>query len=158
VYRFADGYIERLPGFAEELVQLHPNVILAPASGPAVAAKKVSSTIPIVTAALADGVHLGLIASEAHPGGNVTGIAARPCRRRHRMKRSGRQRASSPASRAKSCPNTCPRSDRKPRACPPRRSGLVQLARDWRVRGTIGKSKACPKGSLLSWKCHHSRA
>jgi putative tryptophan/tyrosine transport system substrate-binding protein len=75
VYRFADGYIERLPGLAEELVQLHPNVILAPASGPAVAAKKVSSAIPIVTAALADGVHLGLIASEARPGGNVTGIA-----------------------------------------------------------------------------------
>jgi putative ABC transport system substrate-binding protein len=75
VYRFAEGYIERLPAFAEELVQTRPNVILAPASGPAVAAKKVSSTIPIVTAALADGVHLGLIASEARPGGNVTGIA-----------------------------------------------------------------------------------
>jgi putative ABC transport system substrate-binding protein len=75
VYRFAEGYIERLPALAEELAQLHPNVILAPASGPAVAAKKVSSTIPIVTAALADGVHLGLIASEARPGGNVTGIA-----------------------------------------------------------------------------------
>jgi putative tryptophan/tyrosine transport system substrate-binding protein len=75
VYRFADGYIERLPALAEELAQLHPNVILAPASGPAVAAKKVSSAIPIVTAALADGVHLGLIVSEARPGGNVTGIA-----------------------------------------------------------------------------------
>src|SRR6516164_2890487 len=74
VYRFAEGYIERLPALAAELAQLHPDVILAPASGPAVAAKKVSSTIPIVTAALADGVHLGLIASEAHPGGNVTGI------------------------------------------------------------------------------------
>jgi putative ABC transport system substrate-binding protein len=75
VYRFADGYIDRLPALAGELAQLHPDVILAPASGPAVAAKKVSSTIPIVTAALADGVHLGLIASEARPGGNVTGIA-----------------------------------------------------------------------------------
>jgi putative ABC transport system substrate-binding protein len=75
VYRFADGYIERLPALAEELTRFHPNVILAPASGPAVAAKKASSTIPIVTAALADGVHLGLIASEARPGGNVTGIA-----------------------------------------------------------------------------------
>lgn len=64
VYRFADGYIERLPVLAEGLVQLHPDVILAPASGPAVAANKATSTIPIVTPALADAMHLGLIASE----------------------------------------------------------------------------------------------
>ena len=75
VYRYADGYVERLPALAEELVRFHPSVILAPASGPAVAARKATSTIPIVTPALADAVHLGLIASEAHPGGNVTGIA-----------------------------------------------------------------------------------
>jgi putative tryptophan/tyrosine transport system substrate-binding protein len=75
VYRYADGYVERLPALAEELVRFHPNVILAPASGPAVAAKKATSTIAIVTPALADAVHLGLIASESRPGGNVTGIA-----------------------------------------------------------------------------------
>jgi putative tryptophan/tyrosine transport system substrate-binding protein len=75
VYRNADGYIERLPPLAEELVRLHPSVILAPASGPAVAAKNVTSTIPIVTPALADAVHLGLIASESRPASNVTGIA-----------------------------------------------------------------------------------
>jgi putative tryptophan/tyrosine transport system substrate-binding protein len=75
VYRFADGYIERLPEFAEELIRLHPNVILAAASGPAVAAKKATSTIPIITPALADAVHLGLIASDSRPGGNVTGIS-----------------------------------------------------------------------------------
>jgi putative tryptophan/tyrosine transport system substrate-binding protein len=74
VYRNADGYTERLPKLAEELVQLKPSVILAAASGPAVAAKNATATIPIVTPALADAVHLGLIASEAHPGGNVTGI------------------------------------------------------------------------------------
>jgi putative tryptophan/tyrosine transport system substrate-binding protein len=74
VYRFADGYIERLPSLADELVRLNPDVILAPASGPAVAAKKATATIPIVTPALADAVHLGLIASESRPGGNVTGI------------------------------------------------------------------------------------
>jgi len=73
-YRFADGYIERLPALADEVVRLHPNVILAPASGPAVAAKNASATIPIVTPALADAVHLGLIASDSRPGGNVTGI------------------------------------------------------------------------------------
>jgi putative ABC transport system substrate-binding protein len=74
VYRFADGYIERLPSLAEELIRLNPDVILAPASGPAVAAKKATATIPIVTPALADAVHLGLIASESRPGGNITGI------------------------------------------------------------------------------------
>jgi putative tryptophan/tyrosine transport system substrate-binding protein len=74
VYRYADGYVERLPALAQELVRLNPAVILAPASGPAVAAKQVTATIPIVTPALADAVHLGLIASEARPGGNVTGI------------------------------------------------------------------------------------
>jgi putative tryptophan/tyrosine transport system substrate-binding protein len=74
-YRYADGYVERLPALAEELVRLHPSLILAPASGPAVAARKATSTIPIVTPALADAVHLGLIASESRPGGNVTGIA-----------------------------------------------------------------------------------
>jgi putative ABC transport system substrate-binding protein len=75
VYRFAGGYIEQLATLAEEVVRLHPAVILAAASGPAVAAKKATATIPIVTPALADAVHLGLIASEARPGGNVTGIA-----------------------------------------------------------------------------------
>jgi putative tryptophan/tyrosine transport system substrate-binding protein len=75
VHRFADGYIERLLTLADEVVRLHPAVILAAASGPAVAAKKATATIPIVTPALADAVHLGLIASEARPGGNVTGIA-----------------------------------------------------------------------------------
>src|SRR5215469_11404929 len=75
VYRYADGYVERLPSLAAELIRLHPNVILAPASGPAVAAKNATSSIPIVTPALADAVHLGLIASESRPGSNVTGIA-----------------------------------------------------------------------------------
>jgi putative ABC transport system substrate-binding protein len=75
VYRFAEGYSEQLPTLAAEVVRLHPAVILAASSGPAVAAKKATATIPIVTPALADAVHLGLVASEARPGGNVTGIA-----------------------------------------------------------------------------------
>jgi putative tryptophan/tyrosine transport system substrate-binding protein len=74
VYRFADGYVQRLPALAEEVVRLKPSIILAPASGSAVAAKNATSTIPIVVPALADAVHLGLVASEARPGGNVTGI------------------------------------------------------------------------------------
>jgi putative ABC transport system substrate-binding protein len=51
VPRFADGYIERLPVLAHELVQLRPSLILAPASGPAVAAKRATATIPIVSPA-----------------------------------------------------------------------------------------------------------
>jgi putative tryptophan/tyrosine transport system substrate-binding protein len=74
LYRFTDGYQERLPALTEEVVRLKPDVILATAAINAVAARKATSTIPIVTPALADAVHLGLIASEARPGGNVTGI------------------------------------------------------------------------------------
>jgi putative ABC transport system substrate-binding protein len=74
VYRYADGYAERMPALAEELVRLKPKVILAAATGQAIAAKNATATIPIVTPALADAVHLGLVASDARPGGNVTGI------------------------------------------------------------------------------------
>jgi putative tryptophan/tyrosine transport system substrate-binding protein len=73
--RFADGYAERLPLLADELVRLNPTAILAPGSGPAVAARKATAAIPIVAPALGDTVHLGLIASESRPGGNVTGIS-----------------------------------------------------------------------------------
>ena len=74
VYRFSEGYQDRLPVLADELVRLNPNVILASAVVAAVAARKATSSIPIVCPALADAVHLGLVASEARPGGNVTGI------------------------------------------------------------------------------------
>jgi putative ABC transport system substrate-binding protein len=74
VYRFAEDHLERLPALAEELVRLKPAVILAPAVVDAVAARKATATIPIVSAALADPVSLGLVASLARPGGNVTGI------------------------------------------------------------------------------------
>ena len=74
VYRFAEGRVERLPAPAEELVQLKPALIVAAAIDAAVAVKNVTATIPIMTPVLADAVHLGLIASYAHPGGNVTGI------------------------------------------------------------------------------------
>jgi putative ABC transport system substrate-binding protein len=73
VYRFTDGYQDRLPALTEEVIQLNPDAILAPAVISAVLARK-ATTIPIVCGALADAVNLGLIASEARPGGNVTGI------------------------------------------------------------------------------------
>ena len=72
--RSAGGDWDRLPAIVEEIVQLKPDVIYAFATVEAVAARKATSTIPIVCAALARRVHLGLIASEARPGGNVTGI------------------------------------------------------------------------------------
>jgi len=61
--------------FTEIVVFSLSRILLATATLQAVAARKVTATIPIVCPALADAVRLGLIASEAHPGGNVTGIA-----------------------------------------------------------------------------------
>src|SRR5580693_2655109 len=66
-YRFAENRLERLDALAEELVRLKPAVIMAPAMVDAVAARKATGTIPIVTAALAEPVSLGLVASVARP-------------------------------------------------------------------------------------------
>jgi putative ABC transport system substrate-binding protein len=73
-YRFADGRDERLPALALELIRLKPTIIVAPGVNAAVAARNVTKTIPIVSWALADAIELGLVASYARPGGNVTGI------------------------------------------------------------------------------------
>jgi putative ABC transport system substrate-binding protein len=73
-YHFSGGYQDRLPALAEEVVRLNPNVIVGSAVVAAVAARKVTSTIPIVCPALADAVNLGLILSEARPSTNVTGV------------------------------------------------------------------------------------
>jgi putative ABC transport system substrate-binding protein len=75
VYTSAKFHPERLAKAAEELVQLNPDIIVAPATIQAVAAKKATDTIPIVVPVLADPVELGFVASEARPSGNVTGIA-----------------------------------------------------------------------------------
>jgi ABC-type uncharacterized transport system substrate-binding protein len=74
VPRYAEGFPERLPALAQEIVALKPAVIVAAAVNAAVPARAATQTIPIVCPALADAVHLGLIASDARPGGNVTGI------------------------------------------------------------------------------------
>jgi len=74
VARYAEGIQDRLPALAEEIVGLKPDVIVAAAVNAAVPARAATSVIPIVCPALADAIHLGLIASEARPGGNVTGI------------------------------------------------------------------------------------
>ena len=72
--RSANSDWDRLPAVEEEIIQLKRDIIYAYATLEAVAARRAASTIPIVCAALADAVHLGLIASEARPGGNFTGI------------------------------------------------------------------------------------
>jgi putative ABC transport system substrate-binding protein len=74
-YRFAEGRHDRLPEFAAQLVQLKVDVIAAGPTPPAVAAKNATRNIPIVMTAVGDPVRLGLVASLARPGGNVTGVA-----------------------------------------------------------------------------------
>lgn len=75
VYRSYEGRADRVPGAALELVRQNPDIIIAPATLDAVALKQITATIPIIVPALADPVELGLVASEARPGGNLTGIA-----------------------------------------------------------------------------------
>ena len=75
-YRYARGQVERLPELAAELVRLHPDVIVAPYTPPALAAKRATATIPIVFAVVADAVGAGLIASLGRPGGNITGLTS----------------------------------------------------------------------------------
>ena len=75
-YRFAGGQVERLPELAAELVRLKLDVIVAPYTPPALAAKRATSTIPIVFAVVADAVGAGLIANFARPGRNITGLTS----------------------------------------------------------------------------------
>jgi putative ABC transport system substrate-binding protein len=72
--RFADGFLDRLPALAKELVELKPDVVLAPATPPALALRAATGSIPIVCPLLENPVGLGLVASENRPGGNVTGL------------------------------------------------------------------------------------
>jgi len=72
-YRSADGKVDRLSSLAAELVSLNVQVIVAAATVPALAAKRASTTIPIVFTHVSDPVGTGLVTSFARPGGNVTG-------------------------------------------------------------------------------------
>ena len=74
--RFAEGKPERLPELAADLVRLKVDLIVTTGDPQALAAKKATSTIPIVMANTADPVASGLIASLARPGGNVTGLSS----------------------------------------------------------------------------------
>jgi putative tryptophan/tyrosine transport system substrate-binding protein len=73
--RYAEGRIERFEEFAVELVRLNADVIIVVTTPAAFAVRNVTKTIPIVHPAAIDPVGTGLIASLAHPGGNITGLA-----------------------------------------------------------------------------------
>ncbi len=73
-YRWAEGHTDRFGEIAAELVGLKVDVIVTVGSA-AVAAKRATSTIPIVFALDKDPVASGLVASLARPGGNVTGLS-----------------------------------------------------------------------------------
>jgi putative ABC transport system substrate-binding protein len=74
-WRFAEGSFERLTGLATDLVRLKVDVIVAVASAAISAAKKATSTIPIVMATTGDPVGSGFVKSLALPGGNITGLS-----------------------------------------------------------------------------------
>ena len=73
-YRWAEGKAERLPELATELVRLKVDAMFAITSAAARAAKAATSTIPAVFVGVSDPVKYGLVASFAHPGGNITGL------------------------------------------------------------------------------------
>jgi putative tryptophan/tyrosine transport system substrate-binding protein len=72
-YRWAEGKLDRLPELAAELVSLGVDIIVTGGTPPVLAAKKATNTIPIVAANADNLVELGVVASLARPGGNVTG-------------------------------------------------------------------------------------
>jgi len=76
--RFADTDRARLPALAKELVAAGVDVIVTIGTPTVGAAKEATVTIPIIMAGSTDPVELGLVASLAHPGGNVTGVTHNP--------------------------------------------------------------------------------
>jgi ABC-type uncharacterized transport system substrate-binding protein len=75
-YRFAEQKQGRLPELAADLVHLKVDLIVVTGQAPALAAKKATTTIPVVMTSVSDPVGAGLVASLARPGGNVTGFSS----------------------------------------------------------------------------------
>jgi putative ABC transport system substrate-binding protein len=78
-YRWADNQADRLPAMAADLVRRRVSLIVATGGGQApLAAKAATTALPIVFNTADDPVSLGLVASLAQPGGNVTGVSICP--------------------------------------------------------------------------------
>jgi putative tryptophan/tyrosine transport system substrate-binding protein len=74
-YRWAGGDVGRIRTFAKELVELSPEIMVGYATPSVVALQQETRSIPIVFLSVTDPVGQGLVASLAHPGGNITGFA-----------------------------------------------------------------------------------
>ena len=74
-YRFAEGKADRLPELAKELVRLKVAAIFTAGTPAIFALKEATKTIPIVFFSTSDPIGTGVVASLAHPGGNITGIS-----------------------------------------------------------------------------------
>ena len=75
-FRSADGDYERLRELADELLQLQLDVLVAAWPAPALVAKNATRTVPVVAIGVDNPVDMGLAATMARPGGNVTGISS----------------------------------------------------------------------------------
>jgi putative ABC transport system substrate-binding protein len=84
-YRWLEGRIDRAPAIIAEFVRLKVDVIVTHATPNVVAAKKVTSAIPIVFPSAGDPVGNGIVASLARPGGNVTGLSVRSADLAHKL-------------------------------------------------------------------------
>jgi putative ABC transport system substrate-binding protein len=74
--RSAEGKLERLPSFLNELIALSPDVIVAILNSAIAAAQRVTSTIPIIMAPSINPIGFGFVKSLARPGGNITGVSS----------------------------------------------------------------------------------
>ncbi len=72
--KFAEGHSERFPQLVTEMIRLKVDVLVVGSTVGALAAKRATTTVPVVFAGLIDPVAAGVVTSLAHPGGNITGV------------------------------------------------------------------------------------